>query len=633
MTTQRDGNVRDSARSGEPRGATTASAPSGGSVQLRALDFAAASALLAPSGGGGPGGAPVQAKLNTTQKALPSPSLVGRLNKSTYTQIHKLVGRLEKADPKDEKNLLGELKGLIEGWLGKNDDREHKKDDDKRVVLANLLGDVNRELAAKVVAPPPTPKTSEGSESTSNSPSPPKTPPPTRTPPTPPEVKAEKPPSTPPPTKTPEPETSKSEDRSDTPPVAPPEPKPEPPKPPTVAELVAAGKVAEAWDALLKGGKVAAEWGSLSANARKAMATGKAYGDLAQDVVKTLFDATPDGDPTTLGLVFTLRFRVGIAKTKTGGGKVGKDWDAAGLRRCWIICEKLPAEHVEQNDMLTLMTRYEGGGAGSGSYNKGKKEAKLAYDPDKIDDPNKAADEGDPLFGVTRFDKVVRHEIGHAVDNKVGGAATLCAKEENGAWKDYGANHATVVSDMLAGSTVIKDLESAAKKAVTDAIIAAMAAGKPGDTATKIDEIDDKVVSATDKTKVKADPVVAAASKCGTGKNPWYNDGNYVDVGGRYYQASYGKKWVSFSHSARAKKVSQYQFRAPGEWFAEVYATYFQPDGSGKVGTLLAGRDSSSKAWFDANVIPQEAKVAPEQKKNEKQGGEGGGGGGGTAKG
>ena len=236
--------------------------------------------------------------------------------------------------------------------------------------------------------------------------------------------------------------------------------------------------------------------------------------------------------------------------------------------------------------------------------------------------------DGRPLAG--RGERV-RHEIGHAVDNKIGGATTLCAKEENGAWKDYGADHATVVTEMLAGSTVIKDLAAEAKKAVVDAIVAAMAAGKPGDTAKKIDLIDDKVVSASDKTKVKADPVVTAASKCGTGKNPWYHDGNYVDLGGRYFQASYGMKWVSFKQSARAKKVSQYQWRAPGEWFAEVYATYFQPDSSGKVGTLLAGRDGSSKTWFDANVVPQEAKVAPEAKKDEKKKGDGGGDG--TAKG
>jgi hypothetical protein len=264
--------------------------------------------------------------------------------------------------------------------------------------------------------------------------------------------------------------------------------------------------------------------------------------------------------------------------------------------------------------MLELITRYEGGGAGSGAYNEGKKEAKLAYDPAKLDKKNKAADKGDPLFGVTRFDKVVRHEIGHAVDKKVGGSDALCALEGNGAWADYGANHTAVVAAMLGSSTCVKDLGGPAQQAVIDAIVAAMSAGKPGDTDANIDKIDDKVISAKDKVSVKADPVVDCARKCGTGKNPWYNDGNYVDLGGRYFQASYGKKWLSYGKAARDKKVSQYQFRAPGEWFAESYATYFQPDGGGKVGTLLAGRDAPTKKWFDENVLPQEAKVDPKDK-------------------
>lgn len=45
-------------------------------------------------------------------------------------------------------------------------------------------------------------------------------------------------------------------------------------------------------------------------------------------------------------------------------------------------------------------------------------------------------------------------------------------------------------------------------------------------------------------------------------------------VGGRIYHQAYGGVWVSYLLSARSKGVSQYQFRAPGEWFSEVYAAY-----------------------------------------------------------
>lgn len=43
----------------------------------------------------------------------------------------------------------------------------------------------------------------------------------------------------------------------------------------------------------------------------------------------------------------------------------------------------------------------------------------------------------------------------------------------------------------------------------------------------------------------------------------------------RVYQEAYNGKWVSYDLEARGAGVSSYQFRAPGEWFAEAYAAFF----------------------------------------------------------
>ena len=49
-----------------------------------------------------------------------------------------------------------------------------------------------------------------------------------------------------------------------------------------------------------------------------------------------------------------------------------------------------------------------------------------------------------------------------------------------------------------------------------------------------------------------------------------------VAIGGRVYQESYDDgRWRSYLYAARAKGISGYQFRAPAEWFAELYAAYF----------------------------------------------------------
>src|SRR5262249_26529249 len=39
-------------------------------------------------------------------------------------------------------------------------------------------------------------------------------------------------------------------------------------------------------------------------------------------------------------------------------------------------------------------------------------------------------------------------------------------------------------------------------------------------------------------------------------------------VNGRVYQEAYKGQWVSYELAARARRLTSYQFRAPGEWFA-----------------------------------------------------------------
>jgi hypothetical protein len=43
------------------------------------------------------------------------------------------------------------------------------------------------------------------------------------------------------------------------------------------------------------------------------------------------------------------------------------------------------------------------------------------------------------------------------------------------------------------------------------------------------------------------------------------------------FQQSYDgdDNWVSYALSARSSKVTDYQFRADGEWYAEAYAAFF----------------------------------------------------------
>jgi hypothetical protein len=47
-------------------------------------------------------------------------------------------------------------------------------------------------------------------------------------------------------------------------------------------------------------------------------------------------------------------------------------------------------------------------------------------------------------------------------------------------------------------------------------------------------------------------------------------------VDNKVYQESYKDKWACYDVGARSHEVSNYQFRAAAEWFAEIYAAYYQ---------------------------------------------------------
>jgi len=55
-------------------------------------------------------------------------------------------------------------------------------------------------------------------------------------------------------------------------------------------------------------------------------------------------------------------------------------------------------------------------------------------------------------------------------------------------------------------------------------------------------------------------------------KDPW--DNLPASIGDRVYHEAYAKNWVSYLRAKRSQAISGYQFRAPGEWFSELYAAY-----------------------------------------------------------
>ncbi len=168
------------------------------------------------------------------------------------------------------------------------------------------------------------------------------------------------------------------------------------------------------------------------------------------------------------------------------------------------------------------------------------------------------------------YTAVTLHEIGHAVDERGG------VMMSNGATPDFGGWAAPGI-DVVAGVVYTKYFESCAGQDKTRAaqlqqlatdLLQGKQPAKPADGQKPFGALLG-VWDAIEKTDAFA---VCNAVRASTGQQ-WINPA--LTDGDRTYHESYAGKWVSYQTSARAGgRVSDYQWRAPGEWFAEVYARY-----------------------------------------------------------
>lgn len=321
-------------------------------------------------------------------------------------------------------------------------------------------------------------------------------------------------------------------------------------------------------------------------------------------LLSSLFYASTDVEEKSMLMGQYFDIEIGPGQFNAADKNEGIDWTAEGLERVFWVLDALPPAHVAGNDEVDTLWRYQKRAANqrsstSGGFYRGPTSDLVALNYQDLDAENES-EEGDPLNGVTRFDKVVRHEIGHAVDDRIGAENTICKSAIAGEWVTYRDDYATVAEGMIVDSGSAIDGLSAAQRAevktqIEDWMTSRKKSGYADALATEMSfwgTLDEATQNA-----LKADPVWIALEKAFN--KPWYNEGGGgTCLDERVYQESYANKWTSYKPGVRAKKVSEYQFRAPGEWFAEVYACYYE-DGTGE---LLNSRDSAAKDWFDDHV-------------------------------
>jgi hypothetical protein len=179
---------------------------------------------------------------------------------------------------------------------------------------------------------------------------------------------------------------------------------------------------------------------------------------------------------------------------------------------------------------------------------------------------------------VRYFDWATLHEVGHAVDDKNGIMASNQGKDEFGGWEVYGKSSKEAAK--AAQKKFNFDLDYIKKRLkYNDALIQlSKKEPEPGDPPPPLPP--DAPPAPKGREGEWPDLKRQVDKWCATvmGLRLWWEGEQCkeVEVGGRVYQLSYDTpEWVSYKLSARKQGIHGYQFRAPGEWFAELYAAYY----------------------------------------------------------
>jgi hypothetical protein len=159
------------------------------------------------------------------------------------------------------------------------------------------------------------------------------------------------------------------------------------------------------------------------------------------------------------------------------------------------------------------------------------------------------------------------HEVGHGVDDKLGFMQKHQSGPDYGGWVVFGSSVEPLANIVAAHFHLDNKPEN--RRYVLD-----MIQSKPPTRPTPpVGDADIAALDAFDKWHDVA-----------TTKNVYrrQSDCEFIHIGDYVYHEAYRRNWVGYHLAARTKGLTGYQFRAPGEWFAELYAGFrskkLQPD-------------------------------------------------------
>lgn len=323
-------------------------------------------------------------------------------------------------------------------------------------------------------------------------------------------------------------------------------------------------------------------------SAKKLIESGnpKALDKLMKSSKLDVADATETFD--ILHEVFAKRF--GLPKSDVAIAGTNPADQIKALKRIYNMMALVP-DQVINNPSIKVITRVSPSDSPGGGYTMGSNEIEMEGRVGRLtgtdDSGNPFNDEEqfrkvgelpaiDPsseyapanTTKVHSFDIAVLHEVGHAVDDSVGFMMQNLKKAEYGNWEYHGGN-IEPIAKLVAKKYGVENL--------FEEEIADLMRKKNIDWPAQDTLVDSK---GSDITGIQAKilEIKVWYGKVKKSGGIWWNHQNCNDCklgNERVYFEAYDDQWVSYPFSERAKGITGYQFRAPGEWFAELYAAYY----------------------------------------------------------
>lgn len=245
------------------------------------------------------------------------------------------------------------------------------------------------------------------------------------------------------------------------------------------------------------------------------------------------------------------------------------------LVRLYDVLGKVPASHTKGNEMMQSIER-ERGMIGTSTYMPGMGAIKLKLRTGALDTlaGSLASTFTSDLYG---FDFVTLHEVGHSVDDNKGQFMnTNGSNPLYGGWQKHTVQEvAEIVRNGKSFQQDFRDLSPGFLDAYLVAVLSKKAPGKE----TAVREHADAPPSGdrrwTALGKHNAVKFCENIRMKSASSGLWDGDPMKYVIGDRIYQETYPGTWESYLASARTSKVTNYQFRAAGEWYAEAYACFF----------------------------------------------------------